>query len=260
MKAMKAMVKGGAVFALAASLALSLALTVAASLARGEEGSALAGGLSQDRIHLRAGFTGAELLIFGALDQGDRFSETSAIIITLTGPARDMGLWKKAPVAGVWTNYRWRRFPDIPSFYALASTRRVSEILESAERRRLQIGAESFLPAPSDDFARALLRLMRKSGAYPSRAEQVVFLGQRLFRATFHIPPSAPLGLYRAKIHLFEAGRLLDTRAFSLQVNATGVAAWVSHFAWHYPLLYGFAAALIGLALGGAAFLLMRRR
>ena len=222
-------------------------------------GGALAGGLSQDHILLRAGFRGAELLVFGALDEEPLFSSESAIVITLTGPMREVGIWQKAPIAGIWANYEWREFPSIPIFYALAATRPLERIVSEESRRELHIGAESFLPPRPSAFGRALLRLMRQKGAFPNKVEQVVFSGQRLFQAHFMIPPSAPVGIYRAKIHLFENGTLRDTQTLSLQVDKTGLPALLADFAWRYPFFYGLVAIVIGLVIGGAAFLIMRR-
>ncbi len=225
----------------------------------------LSAGLSEARIEVRAGFSGARLLVFGALEDGPQIQGRLRrdVVITLKGPPRRIVLWEKARIAGIWTNYDQTLFDRAPAFYALAASRPLNQITSLRLRRRLNLGADhAFLPpAQIAPAARAaFLRLMRAQGRFPQQAANVDFLSGRLFRAQFTLPAAAPVGNYEAKIYLIERGRLRDAQTLSLRLDKTGFNQSVFAFAHDAPLLYGAAAVLLALAVGWIASVLFRRR
>ena len=54
--------------------------------------------LSSHLIAITTGFTGASVVLFGATDgRGD-------VIVVVRGPEREMTVWRKSRVAGIWVN------------------------------------------------------------------------------------------------------------------------------------------------------------
>jgi hypothetical protein len=61
---------------------------------------------SQHEVAVQQGFTGADILLFGAIltPEGTRAAKDYDIVIVLEGPARPVVLREKRKVAGLWVN------------------------------------------------------------------------------------------------------------------------------------------------------------
>jgi uncharacterized protein (TIGR02186 family) len=97
-----------------------LALAGAGGPARGD---GVVADLSSHLIAITTGFTGASVILFGATEgRGD-------IIAVVRGPEREVKVWRKGKVAGIWVNAESVTFSNVPSFYALATSRPLDEVL-----------------------------------------------------------------------------------------------------------------------------------
>ena len=66
--------------------------------------------LSSHIIAIGGGFTGDSVVLFGSTDgPGD-------IIAVVRGPEREMTVWRKGKVAGIWVNAESLTFNNVPSF------------------------------------------------------------------------------------------------------------------------------------------------
>src|SRR5690606_28298042 len=73
--------------------------------------------LSDTNIKMDADFTGKELFLVGARnDSGD-------IIVVVRGPEESYQIRKKERIAYMWLNRDRMKLFDVPSFYAVASTK-----------------------------------------------------------------------------------------------------------------------------------------
>ena len=76
--------------------------------------------LSSHKIQISTGFSGTELLLFGAADgPGD-------IIVIVSGPDTKAVVRKKERVAGLWVNADSVEFLSVPSFFHVAATPNIS--------------------------------------------------------------------------------------------------------------------------------------
>src|SRR5206468_494340 len=106
-----------------------LLLAVLAPLALGQAPPAaeprLVPDVSQRQVEIRYSFSGAELLLFGAiLYPGGRTPDAVPdVAVVLKGPLQRIVLREKQKVAGIWMNVERVRFRSAPSFYAVASSR-----------------------------------------------------------------------------------------------------------------------------------------
>jgi uncharacterized protein (TIGR02186 family) len=98
--------------------------------------------ISQHEIQVRQGFTGADLLLFGAIltPEGTRAAGDYDIVVLLEGPARSIVVREKRKVAGIWVNVSGTEFRSAPSFYALASSRPIARMVDPKTAAIYELG------------------------------------------------------------------------------------------------------------------------
>ena len=216
--------------------------------------------LTSHLIAITTGFTGASVVLFGATDgPGD-------VIVAVRGPEREMTVRQKSRVAGIWVNTRQVSFGNLPSFYAVAASRPVADILSPAAAAfyrlgiaNLKLGAST--PAPSvvvDAFRTALERTQQEAGLYVERMGKVDFLGERLFRTTITFPSNVPTGTYLVEVFLVRDKDVVSGQTTPLVVSKVGVDATVFEFSTRQPGFYGAIAVLTAVVAGWLASLPFR--
>ena len=111
-------------------------------------------GLSTDRISITSDFSGADLTIFGALDNLDplvRRQNRYDVIVTLEGPERLTTLRRKERVFGMWINMDSRDFSNAPTSYSLASTRPLRDMATEKGLQLLSLGIGNLPIKPQAD-------------------------------------------------------------------------------------------------------------
>ena len=80
--------------------------------------------VSARRIEIRYSFTGAQLLLFGAIlyPRGRVPERAPDIAVVLRGPVEPILVREKQKIAGIWMNAESERFRSAPAFYAVASS------------------------------------------------------------------------------------------------------------------------------------------
>jgi uncharacterized protein (TIGR02186 family) len=244
----------------AALLLFVMALVAAAS--GSARGQALVADLSSHHVAITTGFTGAEVLLFGAVDgKGD-------IVVVITGPPENLVVRNKERIAGIWMNATTVEFEGVPNFYAVASSRPLSEIATPDVRENQQIGAENIATKaaprergrPAEELARfreALIRNKQKDGLFSIEPEDVTIISDRLFRTQIHFPSNMATGNYTAVVYLFREGNAVQAVSTPILVEKVGVGADVYNFAHQQSALYGIAAIIIAVFagwLGGVIF------
>jgi len=217
--------------------------------------------LSSHLIAITTGFTGTEVVLFGTTDgAGD-------VAIVVTGPRGPATVRRKQRVAGMWMNTDSLRFDQVPSFYTVAVSRPLDQLVGRPALERHQLGlpqlqlpAESTLP-PEElaAYRSALIRNKQRQGLYAISMGQVAFLGERLFRTNIYFPANVPTGLYNVEALLIRDGEVVSAQTTPLVVSKIGFSAEVSDFARHRPVIYGVAAVLGAIAAGWAAGAAFRR-
>ena len=92
-------------------------------MARGES---LVADLTSHLIAITTGFTGASVVLFGATDG------PADVVVAVRGPDRQIMVRRKSRVAGIWVNTEELIFANVPSFYAMAASRPLKEIISPA--------------------------------------------------------------------------------------------------------------------------------
>jgi len=222
--------------------------------------SSLVADLSEDLIAITTGFTGADVLLFGATDGAGE------IIVVVRAPESRVVVRRKERVGGIWINADRLTFDKVPGFYHVAASRPLADLLPEAVLEREQIGAERLalppLSSATEDeiavFTTALIRNKHRDGLFSVELGEIKFLGNRLFRTEVQFPSSVPTGVYTATVYLVDGGAIIDRTETPLQVRKTGFEANVFEFANQQSALYGLIAILIALAAGWFAGIVFR--
>jgi uncharacterized protein (TIGR02186 family) len=234
-----------------------LALALPAGPAQGD---AVVADLSSHLIAITSGFTGTSVVLFGATDgPGD-------VIAVVRGPEREMTVWRKGKVAGIWVNAEAVTFSAVPSFYAVAASRPLDEAVLPGAAALYRIGAanlklESKPPMSGDRakrFADALIAEQERAGLINAEIGKITFLGERLFRASIAFPANVPTGAYLVEVFLVRDRDVVGGQTTPLRVEKVGVDAAVFDFATREAAAYGAIAVLTAVVAGWLASLPFR--
>jgi uncharacterized protein (TIGR02186 family) len=208
--------------------------------------------LSSHSIAITTGFTGASVVLFGATNQpGD-------VVAVVRGPEREVTIWRKAKIAGIWANAEAVTFANVPSFYAVAASRPLDEIVSPAAAALYKIGVGNFkfeVKSPVDAeraqfFADALIAVQKDAGVFSPSHGKIAFLGDRLFRTTFTFPANIPTGVYQVEVFYVRDKDVVGAQTTPLIVSKVGVDAAVFEFARRRSLAYGAIAVMMAVMAG----------
>lgn len=248
-------------------LSLLIALLLLPCGARAER---LVLSVSQPDVLITSNFTGADLVLFGVVEGKAPGDHAYDFAVTARGPRETFITWRKSRVLGIYINSDSRTFVDCPAVLAVATNRRAEEIAPPEVLRREQIGITRNIfvqrvgtdfadVVPDDPFRLAFLRIKKADGLYAEEPTGVHLLSPSVFRASFRIPASAPVGAYDVTVKLFENGQLLATETTSVTVRKVGYGQQLATFAEQRGWLYGLCVAFGALCVGLGANFLFRR-
>ena len=248
----------------------SLAAAALALLLMGAAKPVLVPDISSRKVEIRYSFTGAQLLLFGAiLYPGGRAPTRPAdIVVVLRGPVQPIVVREKQKIAGIWMNADSNRFRSAPSFYAVASSRPLSQLVDERTAAIYEMGLQNLqlspgggaLPEKERRFESGLLDLRRRQGLYAEHSRGVEINEGVLYRASISIPSQVPVGTYTAETFLIDRGRVLAAATREIEIDKSGFERFVALSARRHAFLYGMISVLLSLGLGYAAGLLFRRR
>ena len=251
-----------------AALIWVLAILPLPLLAEGED---IVAGLSQNRVSITADFEGSEILIYGAVRRSSPAPEGQLhVIITVEGPSAPITVRKKDRTGGIWINRESVRIDSAPSFYAIATTGRLREILSETENLRHQITIPRAIRSVgisgqsqnASDFVDALIRVRMADNSYRLNERSVQFTQATLFRSDVLLPANLTEGLYRVRIFLTREGRVVDVIERQINVRKEGLERFLFNLSRDQPLIYGLLSLLIAVGAGygaSAAFRLLKR-
>ncbi len=216
-------------------------------------------GLSQNRVSITADFDGSEILIYGAVKREAPVPKGSPlqVIITVEGPSTPVIVRRKDRVAGIWVNNAEVRVDSAPSFYAVATTGPLSDILSDTDNLRHRITIERAIRAvgitgeaeQADAFVQAMLRVRSNEDRYRVLEGAVQLTEDTLFRTDVVLPSNLTEGEYTVRLFLLREGRVVATQERAIRVRKEGLERFIFTMAHDQPLLYG----LLSLVLAGIA-------
>lgn len=244
-------------------------LIAAAPLLLGQAKPMLVPDVSQRDIQIVYSFTGAELLLFGAIiyPGGRAPTKPADIVVVLKGPTRSILLREKRKIAGIWMNADSTRFRSAPDFYAVASSRPISQIVDERTAAIYELGVQNLqlsavdagTPGETKRFEEGLIDLKTRGGLYLQRPRAVEISEGVLYRARIDIPARVPVGTYTAETFLIQDGRVLAGAVREVAIRKSGFERFIAMAARNWSFLYGLVAVSISLFLGWAAGAVFRR-
>lgn len=220
-------------------------------------------GLSHDEVSITTRFDGSDILIFGAVKRESPIviDPPLEVVITIAGPSDPVLVRRKARRAGIWVNAEAVEVDLAPSFYAVATSGPIEDVLSDVENLRHQINVERAIRsvgAPPDipdpyAFTNALVRLRSEAGLYQLDEGAVVLDQQTLFRASVALPANLTEGDYVTRIYLTRNGAVVSDYTTVIDVRKVGLERWLFILSREQPLIYGLMALAIAVAAGSAA-------
>ena len=225
--------------------------------------------VSQREIQIQYSFVGAELLLFGAiLYPGGRVPDEPAdIAVVVRGPVEPIVVREKQKVAGIWMNVESQRFRSAPAFYAVASSRPLSELVDERTAAIYELGLQNLQLSPGAGvdpeqqrrFEAGLIDLRRRTSLYFENPRGVEITERVLYRAHIMIPARVPVGTYTAETFLIQNGRVIAGAPREIRIEKLGFERFVAMAAERWSLSYGLAAVALSLFLGWGASAIFRR-
>lgn len=246
------------------------ALAAAPAPASAQREPVLVPAVSQSRIEVRQGFTGARLLLYGAVidpeGTGGRGTDYD-IVVVLKGPTEPVRIHEKERIAGIWMNAGSSDFRSAPAFVAVASSRPVTEIVDERTAAIYELGTDFIQLSPSGQidpeeqtrFAQGLVALRRGQGLYQENPRGVRIAEKVLYQARIDLPSNVTTGRYTAETFAIARGRVLASATARIEVVKAGLEGQVVSAAQRWSFFYGLGAIALSLGMGWLAGRLFAR-
>ena len=226
--------------------------------------------VSQRHVEIRYSFSGAELLLFGAIvyPNGRPPGPGTDVAVVLKGPLERIVVREKQKVAGIWMNVGRVRFRSAPAFYAVASSRPLARLIDERTAAIYELGLDNLQLSPGSGnapdelrrFEHGLLDLRLRHQLYAEYPRGVEISEGVLYRARIPIPARVPIGTYTAETFLIRDGRVIAGAAREIEIDKFGFERFVADAAERWSFAYGISAVALSLLLGWGASALFQRR
>ncbi|MEX0283174.1 MAG: TIGR02186 family protein [Paracoccaceae bacterium] len=230
-------------------------------------------GLSSDEVSITTRFDGDEILIFGAVKRDTPIPDGPPlqVVIAVAGPSEPVTVRRKARRFGIWVNTDTVEVDRAPSYYTVATSAPLEEVLSSTEDLRHKITIDRAIRsvgAPQDiqdaeTFTEALIRVREAQQLYQHLEGAVAVDQQTLFRTEIDLPANLTEGAYATRIFLTRGGEVVSSTETAIDVRKVGLERWLYSLSRRQPLIYGLMSLAIAIVAGwgaSAAFRLLRER
>lgn len=241
----------------------ALFLIFAALMLMGQRDAILVPAVSQSEVQVRQGFTGTELLLYGAIldPRGQRGGTEYDIVVVLKGPAEPIRLREKERILGIWMNAESSDFRSAPSFFAVASSRPVEEIVDERTAAIYELGTEFIQLSPTGQiepekqarFAAGLVDLRQRMGLYKEDMSGVAIREQVLYQARIELPSNVVTGQYTAETFAIRDGLVIASAIAEVEVRKVGFERFVELASQNWALIYGLVAVALSIGMGWIA-------
>jgi uncharacterized protein (TIGR02186 family) len=241
----------------------ALLLLLFAFVVMGQRDPILVPEVSQHEVRVRQGFTGTELLLFGAVldPQGRAAGSDYDIVVVLKGPSQPVRLREKERFAGVWINAVSSDFRSVPSYFAVASSRPIAQIVDEKTAAIYEFGTDYIQLSPSGvidpeeqaRFKDGLVDLKTRQQLYKQDFGGVQISQQVLYQARISLPSNVVTGTYTAETFAVRDGRVIASALAEVDVKKVGFERLVADYSQQWSLVYGLMAVALSVGMGWAA-------
>lgn len=240
-----------------------LFLIFASVMLMGQRDAILVPAVSQSEIQVRQGFTGTELLLYGAIldPRGQRAGAEYDIVVVLKGPTEPIRIREKERIAGIWMNAESNDFRSAPSFFAVASSRPVDEIVDERTAAIYELSTRFIQLSPTGQiepekqarFASGLVDMRQRLGLYKEDMSGVTISEQVLYQARIELPSNVVTGQYSAETFAISGGRVIASAIADVEVRKVGFERFVEVASQRWALIYGLVAVMLSVGMGWIA-------
>ncbi|WFL78095.1 TIGR02186 family protein [Altererythrobacter arenosus] len=216
--------------------------------------------VSQNEVQVRQGFTGTELLLYGAIldPAGRRAGAEYDIVVVLKGPTQPIRMREKERILGIWMNAESSDFRSAPSFFAVAASRPVEEIVDERTAAIYELGTRFIQLSPSGQidpvkqarFAAGLVEQRERKGLYKQNMKGVQITEGVLYKARIKLPSNVVTGRYTAETFAITNGRVIASAIADVEVKKVGFERFVEIAAQNWSLVYGLVAVALSIGMG----------
>lgn len=225
--------------------------------------------LSQNRISINTSFDGSEILVFGAVKRSRPVpigTPPLQVIITVSGPSEPVTVRKKDRRMGIWVNTDSVEIDAAPSFYAVATSAPLAEVLTQTEDQRHRISvvqAIRSVGAPdqvgdAQSFTEALMRIRANNELYVTAEGSIELVQETLFNTEVRLPANLVEGAYETRIFLTRGGEVTAIYTDVIEVSKVGLERFIYTLAHEQPLIYGLLSIFIAISAGWGASAIFR--
>lgn len=219
--------------------------------------------VSQHEVQVRQGFVGTELLLFGAIldPSGARGGRDYEIVVVLKGPTNAIRVREKERIGGIWLNANTTDFRSAPSFFAVASSAPISEIVDERTAAIYELGLNFIQLSPTGTidpeeqtkFTEGLVDLRQREGLYKEDMGGVQINEQVLYQARISLPSNVQTGTYTAETFAITRGRVIASAIAEVEVKKVGFERFVEVFSQKQAFFYGLIAVCLSILMGWLA-------
>ncbi|MGB7319252.1 MAG: TIGR02186 family protein [Planktotalea sp.] len=220
-------------------------------------------GLSQNKVSITTNFDGSEILIFGAVKRESAIPEGEplGVIVTIQGPSEPLTVRRKEKRFGIWINTEAVEVDAAPSFYAIAASDKLDELISSTEDLRYKISIPQAIRsvgapmsvADAQSFSEAVIRIRKANNLFQLLENSVELSEETLFRTSIAMPANLTEGAYKTRIYLTRNSQVVSEYETVIDVQKVGLERWLFTLSRQQPLLYGLLSLAIAIISGWGA-------
>lgn len=220
--------------------------------------------LSQNGVSITANFDGSEIFIFGAIKRDAPVNDATGnlgIIIEVSGPPLEALVRRKERKFGIWVNAAAVPVERAPSFYTLAATAPIEELVSEAERSLRNLGLDFAVRVHNEkdeEFREAVIRIHQDDGRYAAEVTPVTLTEETLFTTKVAMPVNVVEGDYTVKTLLVRDMKVISTSTSIITVRKAGIERWLYTLAHEHAMIYGLMSLAVALIAGWGASAIFR--
>ena len=221
--------------------------------------------LSQDGVSITATFDGSEIFLFGAIKRDAPVNADAGkldVIIEVSGPPTDTLVRQKERKIIIWVNADSVEMDRAPSYYSIAATGPLEELVTESERSLRNLGldyAVRVADEADEEFREAVIRIHQKDGTYATEVTPVTLTEETLFTTKLAMPVNVVEGEYTVKTMLVRDQHVISTSTSTITVRKTGAEKWLYDLAHEQAFIYGLLSLAVALLAGWTASEVFRR-
>lgn len=238
-------------------------------ISRGEPSAQLTAAANHDRINIDFFYHGSTVVIHGISDPG------TDLVIKINSEGGHHTLRQKGKVGVLWMNVGTLTFNHVPSVYFLQSTKKIDDILTSAEQVKYGLGYTALAresqvtavedtkdPVEKERWFNEFLKYKEASKVYSVATGKISLTqkdGGQDYYTAMDWPYQAPPGDYMVTVYAVKDKKVVEQAGAKVTVQQVGIIKALAAMASNNGAFYGFIAVLVALAAGFGVGLIFRK-